>query len=391
MRRVRFISFTDASFSACLDLSLLFDILRNSLPTQHFFPNATGLSWILKKSSAFPHINLFLAPRITDINLGTLKCVSQFTLVPALAVRCPLLTHVRLLQAELHEADQSQPISLFVRGLTHLQSLELDYLDHEAFEHLARLPGLRTLKLGTPRFFYISSSDSDCEPEQPSFVALETLELSAAQSQCILPFIHALSQAPLSSFVLQIKQALPIISIYAALERNLPPSLLTELSITSDSISAQNWVENHVIGINALRHLFHFHNLTCIILRPPAGLDLDDDAVRRLARAWPQVEVLSLRSRPSPYSLRATLRCLYFLSQYCPDLNTLDMSIDASAVPEMDELNIPVRQYSLIEWEVADSLITSTLVVARFLSGIFGSLDEIRTITEPRRRDRCGA
>ncbi|KAJ7144041.1 hypothetical protein C8R44DRAFT_865035 [Mycena epipterygia] len=211
------------------------------------------------------------------------------------------------------------------------------------------------------------SSDSDSEPEKPSLVALEMLELRAAVS--IKPPPYALST----------------IHIYAALERNLPPSSLTELSITADSISAQDGVENHVIGINALRLLFHFNDLTCIVLRPPAGLDIDDDTVRCMARAWPGLERLSLSSRPSLYSLRATLCSLYFLSQYCPDLDMLDMSIDASMVPEMDELDIRVRQYSLIEWEVADSLITSTLVVARFLSGIFGSLDETHTVMQDER------
>ncbi|KAJ7727514.1 hypothetical protein DFH07DRAFT_782424 [Mycena maculata] len=281
--RVRRISCTDNSLASRWDLLAILEILRYSLPTQHLFPNLTDLYWM-------------------SDSLNTL---------------------------DRERRNRGRYPSLY----------ELDYLDQPAFEHIANLPSLRVLKLGLPQ------SLTTRVLFEPSFVALQHLELRSTQSQCIVPFIRATSLSPLASLILHINplpEATVTTEIYTALEQYLPPASLTDLRITTALLPVQDsfTLERHIVGIDAIRHLFSFKNLTHVELDPPMGLDIDDTA-------------------------------------NCPELSTLKMSIDASVVPETKWGSLRIRQYDLDEFEVADSLISSAIAVAGFLSGLFPNLDEI--------------
>ncbi|KAJ7734277.1 hypothetical protein B0H16DRAFT_1731882 [Mycena metata] len=97
---------------------------------------------------------------------------------------------------------------------------------------------------------------------------------------------------------------------------------------------------------------------------------------------WPKPGRTSRTSPCGPsnvHPLRTTLLSLFHFAQHCPQLETVEMSLDASAVPEVGNRYTRVLQYSFIQWEVADSPITSALSIARFLSGLFPELFEIYT------------
>ncbi|KAJ7135651.1 hypothetical protein C8R44DRAFT_768808 [Mycena epipterygia] len=53
-----------------------------------------------------------------------------------------------------------------------------------------------------------------------------------------------------------------------------------------------------------------------------------------MARAWPQIRSLKLRSYFSrPVRPRATIQCLQSFAQYSPHLERLEISFDASTIP----------------------------------------------------------
>jgi hypothetical protein len=304
------------------------------------------------------------------------------TILATLVVKCPLLTRVRIIQEEIWETDQSLTISAFVRGLTSIKSLEVDHLDQAAFEHLSYLPHLATLTLGMPNF---SRADGPASSAKPKFAALRELILNSARSQTVLACVRALSSCALESFNVVITpppDTSSTMQIYVAVKKYLPSATLKTLRITSTRISAQQTfpIEPPAITVKTIKYLFRFNNLTFLSLSPPTGTDVDDDAVLSMAEAFPRLEHLSLSSRAKAHPLRATLRSLRYLAQHCPYLSYLEMSLNASDVPDI-EYNVRSRIFnsSLEEWDVAGSLIKSPFLVARFLSGIFPELTQIST------------
>ncbi|KAJ7628131.1 hypothetical protein DFH06DRAFT_1226274 [Mycena polygramma] len=382
MRRVRCLSYSDGLFPASRNLPIILETLRLSLPTNHVFPHLLSLRWTLSMSSSLPLVALFLAPGIKTLVLGTFKSISDLNVLAALTVKCPLLTSVQLIQAEMLEIDQCQAIASFVGGLKEsIQSLNLRHLAHTALPHLAHLPRLEILALGSPQ---MNQTDFGFPRTLilPRFAALRQLILTVAPTQSVLTFIRALSTAPLESFTVDIDpppDTSSTMQIYVALKKHLPSPVLQSLRITSPRISARAFpVEPPAITIDTVRYLFHFHNMTSLALWPPTGIDVDDNAMLLLARALPHLERLSLSARAKAHPLRATLHSLVYLAENCPQLEHLEMGVNAKIVPN---INYPrtkrVRQYNLRDWDVADSLIKSSLLVARFLSGIFPILAEI--------------
>ncbi|KAJ6592615.1 hypothetical protein B0H19DRAFT_1245467 [Mycena capillaripes] len=377
MYRVKYLSCGYDSFPDALDLSVLFETLRMSLPTYHLFPNLRILHW--PDNSHLSEMPILLAPGITNIALGCFRSIAHLTLLSSLAVKCPSLTHVQLIQNEILDIEQSGAISSFVCGLQCLQSLYLEHLDQMAFDHLAHLPDLRTVTLGIPK---MASSEflSSRNIQGPTFTALREVTLQSTPAESALAFISSLGHSLLESLDLDINPApddAALKQIHVALKRHLPQVSLTSLRITRDPEHAAP-VAVLLLTIETIRYLFHFGNLPSLVLRPPSGVSYDDDVVLSIAEAWPRLIDLSLCASKTPH--RATLHSLFLLAQRCSNLARLEMAVNALEIPEMDSsLCRRILHCSLVAWEVACSPISSSLSVARFLSGIFPKLTNIST------------
>ncbi|KAJ7187410.1 hypothetical protein C8R46DRAFT_981703 [Mycena filopes] len=388
MDRVRTLVCTDWSLHMPGDLPGLFEILRLSLPTPFLFPRLRSLHWIFSSTPTLSLVSLLLAPGITNIAIGSFDTIPHLTILAALSTKCPLLVDVKVIQPDKPAINQFQAVSCFVRELARVESLELASLEQRGFEHLGRLDSLQTLTVKSP-----TVSPVFLLPKYPahSFRSLRFLVLKTAPLQSVLAFTRALSRSPftfassaLEGLMIDVSpapDASSLMQIYVALKKNLPRTSLTTLQITSRALPNLHRfpVEPPPITIATIQCLFHFTHLTSVILRPPTGIDLADNDILALANAWSQLEHLSLRSRSAAQPLRATLRSLFHLARFCPDLETLAMSIDASVVPELGNRYVRVRQSNFNEWEVADSRIGAPLAVARFLSELFPELFDIYT------------
>ncbi|KAJ7150784.1 hypothetical protein C8R46DRAFT_498036 [Mycena filopes] len=98
-----------------------------------------------------------------------------------------------------------------------------------------------------------------------------------------------------------------------------------------------------------------------------------------MAKAWPDLDLFSLAAaspargvEPPP---RTTLLSLLHLAHHCSGLTELHMTVDASIIPDIDGRYPSTLHHELSDWRVGNSLITSPLPVARFLSGLFPSLN----------------
>ncbi|KAJ7037557.1 hypothetical protein C8F04DRAFT_1393501 [Mycena alexandri] len=381
MHRVRHLCCMGGSFPRKIHLSALFEIIRLSLPTPHLFPNLRYLRWTIDYPNSLSLVPLLLAPGITAITLGTFISTQDLTLLATLAARCPALMKVSIFEDTREQLDGSKAVSSFVCGLSHIQVLSLGNLDQPAFMHLANVHSLRELDLiASPRLTQITD-------EGPKFVALRHLAVSSTPAKAVLALICALSySSPLQSLEIDLKprpSALLLEQLYAALKQHLPPSLLQDVTITTESLSRPG-LQIPGIPFTTIGHLLYFPNLRTITLQDDFGVDISDDALCSMARAWPGLESLSLCAAHLPQrALRPTLFSLLYLAEHCPKLMTLDLAEDASTVPLVDEQRYrKTLQHKLCSWSVAGSLSSSPLPVARFLSGLFTQLDSIINVQE---------
>ncbi|KAJ7732007.1 hypothetical protein B0H16DRAFT_1468813 [Mycena metata] len=378
MHRVRHLCSRGGSFPRKIHLPALFEILRLSLPTPHLFPNLRCLRWTIDYPNSLSLVPLLLAPGITSITLGTFKSTQDLTLLATLAARCPALMKVSIFDDTREQLDGSKALSSFVCGLNHIQELSVGKLDQAAFVHLANVHSLRALEI-VP-----SSRLTQITDERPKFVALRRLTVSSTPAKAVLALICALSySSPLHSLDIDLKpRPSPSLleQLHAALKQHLPPSLLQDVTITTEPLSRPGLQIPEIPGIpfTTIGHLLYFPNLRNVMLEGDFGVDISDDAVRSMARAWPGLESLSL---------------LLYLAEHCPKLVTLNLAVDASFIPLVDERRYcSALQHKLCSWSVAGSLISSPLPVARFLSGLFTQLNSIINVQkEPGAPDALSA
>ncbi|KAJ7732033.1 hypothetical protein B0H16DRAFT_1861229 [Mycena metata] len=332
-------------------------------------------------------VPLLLAPGITNIALGTFRSVPNLMVLGTLTARCPSLSQVRLVQDGGSGTQHSEAVSSFVRGLTHIQDLTVQGIDKAAWEHLANLSSLHSLVVTTPNFGAVSSATEYIEPR---FMALECLMLKLASFQTVMASIGTSARRPPNSYsslrqiyfnVSPPTPASSLMQIYLALRKHLPPSTLEILDL---DCSSQPVPQGPPATITTIQPLFYFTNLASVCLHVPTGMDLDDDAVLSMARAWPNLASLTLSctsppQTPPAFPVRTTLLSLLYLAENCSELGWLEMTVNASVIPPIDDRYRHTLQHSLYHWEIGDSRIISPVGVGRFLSGLFSNLYDVGT------------
>ncbi|KAJ6486297.1 hypothetical protein DFH09DRAFT_1291589 [Mycena vulgaris] len=354
------------SFNGLMDLLLkdtaFFETLTLCLPGDFIFPNLQTMDWYPQLPETFHHVHLFLTPTLKQLFLSSIKTISHLSVLSNLAVKCPALTTVTI---KAHNMDDlALPIiSSFVRELRHIESLDVPGLDEAAIAYLAQLPGLRSLGLHsaeTPNPFFQSSGSS---VDFPALTHLTTPTMEAA-----IALLAILPNRPLQT--LSINRT-PIHcthiarQFYSALEKRCSHSSLRALNIrhdawenNDDALSAED-IAMYSVGPDILPPLFSFDHLVDVVLVHPVGFDIDDATVRTMARAWPRIEILSLRAGPLRHvPPRLTLEGLSAFAEYCPHLST----------PRWSRLDEALRK-----WRDKPGR------VAVFLSAIFSELRWIET------------
>ncbi|KAJ7173212.1 hypothetical protein C8R46DRAFT_991039, partial [Mycena filopes] len=348
-------------------------MIHVSLPTAHLFPHLRSISWIVCDKPLLPCVHFLLAPGIVSITLGTFRSARDLSMLPVIALRCPVLADVTLIQDEVPSIPQASPVSSFICGLKLIRQLTVHHCDQSAFEHIARIHSLTTLALRKP----LTTRPVLHYPQIP-FPSLQGLDLADAPIQSILAVLCTVRRSPLTNVDIDITplpDAATLTEICAALS---PLSHLRTLGITSGSLFT---VAPPLIDLDVIRPLLDLASLTALRISLPHGVTLTDAAVLELAKSWPQLEDLTLHADHKPQRPRTTLLSLISLARHCPKLEGLDMDVDASDVPDVarDAAAGRVVQHALRHWEVGDSLIVLPLRVAQFLSGLFPNLASIDT------------
>ncbi|KAJ7020298.1 hypothetical protein C8F04DRAFT_1318519 [Mycena alexandri] len=365
-RRVKSFSFEDEGF---FKPPKIYDSLRACIHETCILPNLQRLHWPPRGDGLLKHVQLFLSPAITHLTANMISS-KNIPVLSTFTLKCPHVKHLTIWADE--ETPQAiLPISKLVCALQRLQFLDVPGLDARALVHIARLPTLQHLRLtdGVGPMHACASSNDDSSP----LTDLKFRSGKVATSSVVETFISALchhcAHAPLQDLCLRME-----------VDRPSPP------------IRADN-LDSYVVGEDILKPLFSFGNLVSVQLAYPVGFDIDDAVVRNMARAWPRLEALILPHH-HPHHLppiRVTLTGVYSLAKYCPLLERLTMSFDATVTPPKIKRSsrYPPPLYRVYHenlWflDVADSPIAKAKPVAKFLNTVFPWLDEIKTFESTR-------
>ncbi|KAJ7190036.1 hypothetical protein GGX14DRAFT_53999, partial [Mycena pura] len=248
-----------------------------------------------------------------------------------------------------------------------------DTVDPLALEHLSRLSSVRHLRLGG-----VPPTISALPRDKALFPSLQKLYFFS-RIESPTRFLEWCNKLPLVKFEFQCPEfSTPdaVHHLFSAASHGISHSSLMKFTFT-DFDNSDSWsFPNHLIRPQSLRSLFCFVNLTSMSVLSAVGIDLDDSTVTDMARSWPYIECLQLRSYLCYPVPRATLQCLEAFPAYCPHLTTLCLTLDATVIPTSTaEISLPCLQ----ELAVEASPISTSLPVAQFITRIFPSLRNIST------------
>ncbi|KAJ7664492.1 hypothetical protein DFH06DRAFT_1324043 [Mycena polygramma] len=316
--------------------------------------------------------------------------------------QCPQLKDVYISSVD-ELAGRCQSSSMLVLGLSHLRWLTIPSLDNAGLKHIGRLPNLVYLCLEDQS---IIAPFTSTMPGEVFFNGLVSLGVIGTHLNAIVPLFTLLTHAPLAKIELTIRKIAPASATaecFRALARQCSTgnTSLASLSVSSawdpdTRLSNTAALASYAVRGPHIRPLLSFVNVTKVDLAPPVGFDLDDGTIADLASAWPHIEELSLCSRGyANVPSHVTLSGLLPFAQYCPQLSSLRLVLDASVLPptwrSRAVAKARVMQTSLCRLRVENSPVCDPLPVAAFLSGVFPNLVVVGTAWDAQLRNNHDA
>ncbi|KAJ7023514.1 hypothetical protein C8F04DRAFT_1401668 [Mycena alexandri] len=349
--------------------------LTREAPEDYLVPRLEHLSWCHRQIAYSPFIDIFINPHIKSIDLD--GQVDHGHLFDSLGQHCPSLTSVVVqgVNAASSEVERRR-LSTFICSLTSVEVLDVRTMDFSMLTHLDRPPTLKTLRTSLPA----SLSFADV-PDGTMFSQLRstTITLAGRTIPILTSFVRTWNNPQLKSFELLVRDCRALQQIeelYQVLSTHCSHEHLAFFKVT-----LIQWKHTTVAAHpgHFFRPLFRFTHLRIVEFHVPAGYTLDDATILDMATAWPFLEQLALGSSTS-HSPKCTLLGLYFLSQRCPLLEALEITLDASSVPQLSADSAgAARQDKLNLIHVWFSPISDASAVAKFMLTLFRNLKEIVT------------
>lgn len=367
----------------CIDdekLSAIFPALALGLP-DNLLCNLRNLVWWYPQDD-FQYIRLFLTPGLTHLYLGAhAESDSALSVFSTLALKCPRLKDIHInssFKTEQTVGDpETQVVSLFIQELHHIESIYVHVLDAKAVEHLARLSTLKSLILDAVpaglTFPPINETDIF-----PALRALRLRRIAVEPTTRFLSLCHELQLVSFNVSIFALYTTAEMHSLLAAISSHISHSSLTSLAV--GHYHGRQDPTCHLMNSHSIRQLLCFVNLTSLSIKASGGFDFDNATVFAMAHAWPLVETLLLSVVFPVQHPRATLECLRYFT-HCPKLRMLEITVDCPAAPPAEHaITTSASQCTLIQLNVGFSTISAPPVsIARFISDVFPSLQEIRT------------
>ncbi|KAJ7048387.1 hypothetical protein C8F01DRAFT_1380194 [Mycena amicta] len=343
-----------------------FTFLSFGVPGECLFPRLESLTW---NAEAVNHIRLFLSPHLKKIQLEAYHWWM-----------CRSVAGDDWEEDNVCSVADRKAISAFVRSLNKLTRLVVPALDPEAFYHIATLPGVTSLRLG--------SLSPDGLPSFPHstdlFPKLEDLFISLADMPTAIRVLPLVSKSPLSTLsIIPLPSAstAQVSAFYAALTVNIPSSsfcALNQYYAVADGDPVDMWK----ISREAFLAVSSFSGLTRLAMSCREGYEIDEATLTSLVRGCPNL--VSLNLSQSIRETVFTLGTLILIAQHCPYLESLRLTFRTTTIP-----SLPVdpsshggerrTQHPLCALEVGFSTLRDgdAPPIARFLTALFPALPHV--------------
>ncbi|KAJ7196883.1 hypothetical protein B0H12DRAFT_637606 [Mycena haematopus] len=357
--------------------------LDMSLP-QSFMPTLSYFAWTPKKDDVLSIMRHFLGPEIREVTLELgdrehgANSVANLSILPYIRSSCPFVSaftlgggiHVRYIPF----------LSEVVCGWQQLTDLSMPNLDQAGFMHVARLPSLTKLSLRWAK-------DTTLYPPDflfgAPFPALKYLFIRCETARFCTGIIQVISSDQFENLVIR-----PLTTWTTTAWQELHTSIRDCLNNPAfDSIDVEKWetsgpadISPYVLSSAALRPLLAIKSLTTLSYQIYPNLDVDDDFLEEMARAWRKLESFEFGTEVAVFQTqrpRATLKCLVKFARLCPRLHALGLLMDATDIPQFTQLPGRRINNSLEALHVGASPIDSgeEAQIAAFISDLFPSLE----------------
>ncbi|KAL1674941.1 hypothetical protein EV122DRAFT_281580 [Schizophyllum commune] len=333
---------------------LVFGAILSALHAQHFFPNLQILRYEGPMEFA-NHLESLIGPFVSEVNV-----VYEFRNSGIYLGLAPS-SHEFLIEIDFW----------LLAGWDTLENLAVNAdIGFPTAEAIAALPRLSKL-----RIFLRGKLDMPPHRSFPANVSLQQLELEGeSPSQTFEDYLAILRPTSLTQLIIIIFGGIQGAKLFHLCERvreNCSTDSLDRLELSLPS------TQDEPMAFQDIQSLLSFTNLVYVGLLY-ASYGLKDDDIASLARSWPRLRQLTLRhsSGRSNEIPTCTLDSILAFAQHCPDLETLVMAVDATAVIMPNRADIVFRRAhtSLRTFEVLHSPIVAPVEVASFLTRFFPTL-----------------
>ncbi|KAK7007834.1 hypothetical protein R3P38DRAFT_3026353, partial [Favolaschia claudopus] len=360
------------------DLAAVMKLLRYRGANNYLLPNLVELHWVPTFTDALLDIDRVLGPRLSHLSMILLsgKLVEQF--LATISRTRPSLTSIQL-QANIDSVDVVI-LSRFVCAFPTLASLHLtSAIDADAILHLGKLGGFKSLTF--------DMSDASVLPgglprgqlfQDLSAFAFTGLSGEGLSLDRVTRLVQSSGRSPLTSFkidFISLPSATSLEALFCALSEHCSRDALHTIEITFSSIQIPD--TKSLVSSRGWTHLLLFPNLSSVQLLYPYRFDNED--MHAMATAWPKLEALELMS-PRQNDPSITLRALLSFAKHCPKLESLQICLDARAVPSLalDDDPYPLHP-ALRRLFMEESLITHAKAVAASISCLFPNISFVHS------------
>jgi hypothetical protein len=310
---------------------------------------------------------LFLGPKIDSIDLCSLSSpTSALPFIESITVQCPSLRNLSIDYTTMCKFPLA--IADLVLGQVELESLRVGHLTPTLWAHIPalKLQRLEVVRLRARDVGPVSGSGLT----QITDLLLGTREDATIFDQFLsLYHLHQLQHLTLDIFGHTSPSSSQWQQCFQTLSRHCSPTL----KVLHVSQMMYRKTEHQ-----ALLPLLTFRHLTDLSM---TGLffDLNNHILSELARRWPHLQALTLRSPASTSGI--TLEGILPLLEYCPKLRELALTLNAplNCVPFSQRPWRGICNRNITTLTVGRSIIEDPVGVAHFFSYILPNLKHIVT------------
>jgi hypothetical protein len=338
------------------------DIMETLSRTGSLFPNLHNLGAWIEGAVSDTSVDPLLVPSLKALKIrirsGTEDTSPMFS---NLALKCPAVVSLRIFRGRASQPLSSEHICCW----KDLHSLSARLSDSRALTHLSTMRSLSVLNIHLPIHL---------ESEQFTFRTLKKLVIRARRPSSCIDFLCSLRAPSLVSLAIRPDNCYQRWEhVFEVIGQRLCDSPLSEISLGS---GASRWTP-----MDRFRPLYIFADMTTFVAHIFPQSQLDDNGIREMASAWPNLRTLRLPSavfcaeKPVPH---VSLGGLAFLVQTCQNLTRLELEIDARIC--VDPLPHPTTPNVLMrEMDLQTSPIEDAERVAAFLARVLPNLRKIKT------------